>query len=146
MDEQAFAPDASEAKLDEVPTQPLWVDGKRAKVGSLALTNDRILFVKDVGGAGGAGLVESILAAPGEVLAASTERAQVVVALPLLTRARVVPRRLVADLYEFTLSDGSTCRVGKHVGKRWEPTIHRLLTERHQRSIVNEGNAGWRVE
>jgi hypothetical protein len=45
-----------------------------------------------------------------------------------------------------TQPDGSACRVGKHLGERWEPTIHRLLTERHQRSVVNEGASGWRVE
>jgi hypothetical protein len=145
MGERAFAPGTPEAKLDEVPTQPVWVEGTRAKIGSLALTNDRILFVKDVGGAGGAGLVESLLAAPGEMAAQATERAQAVVPLAQVSGGRVVPRRLVADLYEFTLADDSTCRVGKHLGERWEPTIHRLLTERHQRSVVSEGTTGWRV-
>jgi hypothetical protein len=35
------------------------VQGKRAKIGSVVLTNDRIVFVKDAGGAGGGGLIES---------------------------------------------------------------------------------------
>jgi hypothetical protein len=121
------------------------VEGKRAKIGSLASTNDRIILVKDVGGAGGAGLVESLLAAPWEMLAAATERTQVVAALPEVTGAGVVPRRLLADLYEFRLADGSTRRLGKQLGKRWEPVIHRLLTERHRRSVVSEGTGGWRV-
>jgi hypothetical protein len=145
MDEAAFAPDAPEAKLDQLPSQPVWVQGKRAKIGSIALTNDRILFVEGASGAGEGGLIESLLSAPLEMLAEAKERARVVVTLPQLTGGTVVPRRLVADLYEFTHADGSKCRVGKHIGERWEPTIHRLLTERHGRSVSREGTAGWRV-
>src|SRR5689334_7332041 len=99
MDEAAFAPEAPDAKLDQLPSQPVWAQGKRAKIGSIALTNDRILFVEGASGAGAGGLIESLLSAPLEMLAEAKERARVVVTLPQLTGGTVVPRRLVADLY-----------------------------------------------
>jgi hypothetical protein len=146
VDDRAFASDSPEVQLDEVPTQPVWIQGKRSMVGSVVLTNDRILFIKSASGAPQSGLVGHLLSAPLDALAQALERAQVVVSLPDVTGAKVVPRRLVADLYEFTLADGSTCRFGKHLGERWEHTIHRLLTERHGRSIVPDRAGAWRVE
>jgi hypothetical protein len=145
VDDRAFAPGTPEVQLDEVPNQPIWSEGKRAKIGSVVLTNDRILFIKDAAGAPPSGLVAQVLSAPLEMLAQASERAQVVVTLPELAGARVVPRRLVADLYDFTLGDGATCRFGKHLRERWDPTIQRLMTERHNRPVVDEGTSGWRV-
>jgi hypothetical protein len=46
VDDQAFAPGTPEVQLDEVPNQPIWSEGKRARIGSVVLTNDRILFIK----------------------------------------------------------------------------------------------------
>jgi hypothetical protein len=145
VDDQAFRPDSPEIQLDEVPTQPVWIQGRRATVGSVVLTNDRILFIKDASGSPQSGLVGQLLSAPLDALAQALERAQVVVSLPEVTGGKVVRRRLVADLYEFTLADGSTCRFGNHLGERWEQTVHRLLTERHGRSIVPDGAGAWRV-
>lgn len=144
VDDQAFAPGTPEVQLDAVPNQPIWSEGKR-RIGSILLTNDRILVIKDAGGGPPTGLVAQLLSAPLEILAHANERAQVVVILADVTRARVVPRRLVADLYEFTLADGSTCRFGKHLQTRWDPMIQRLMTERHNRPVVDEGSSGWRV-
>jgi hypothetical protein len=146
VSDQNFAPDAPEVQLDEVPTQPVWVHGKRPRVGSVVLTNDRILFIKSAGAAPQSGLAGQLLSAPLDALAQTLERAQEVVSLSEMTGAKVVPRRLVADLYEVTLADGSTCRFGKHLRERWELTIRRLLTERHGRSVVDDGDDAWRVE
>lgn len=146
VDDRAFASDSPEVQLDEVPTQPVWIQGKRSTVGSVVLTNDRILFIRGASGSPQSGLVGQLLSVPLDALAQALERAQVVVSLPDVTGAKVVPRRLVADLYEFRLADGSTCRFGKHLGERWEQTIHRLLTQRHGRSIVPDGAGAWRVE
>jgi hypothetical protein len=144
VDDEAFAPGTPEVQLDGVPNQPIWSEGKR-RIGSILLTNDRIMFIKEAGGGPPTGLVAQLLSAPLEILAQANERAQVVVPLPEVTRARVVPRRLVADLYELTLDDGSTCRFGKHLQTRWDPIIQRLMSERHNRPVVDEGSSGWRV-
>ncbi len=144
MDEQAFLPGTPQVQLEEVPTVPVWIRDERAKVGSLVLTNHRILFIKGSGGPPEP-LVTQLLSASLEMLARATEHAQVLIVLAEIARASVFPRRLVADLHEFTLADGSSCRVGKRLGERWEPTIHRLLTERHQRSVVPDGTGAWRV-
>ena len=150
MGDEAFMAGSREVELDRVGSQPVWIEGKRAKLGVLILTNDRILFIEGSFGAGGAGLTDalivSVVSAAGEKLAEPTAKAQEVVVLVHVRGGHVAPRRLLADLYEFTLADGSTRRIGKRLAERWESTIRRLLAERHQRSLMSEGNHGWRVE
>jgi hypothetical protein len=60
--------------------------------------------------------------------------------------ARPVKRRFLPDLYEFTMADGSTCRIAAKTSKNWTPTIRRLLTERHGLNVYDDGDHWWRVE
>jgi hypothetical protein len=145
VDERTFQPGTPEVQIEEVPTMPVWIGDRRAQVGSLVLTNDRMLWIKETGAGAAESVITELLATPGQVLARAREEAQVLMPLGELARARIVPRRVVANLYEFTLADGSIFRIGARLAQRWEPTIQRLLTERHQRSVVRDDSEGWSV-
>jgi hypothetical protein len=45
---------------------------------------------------------------------------------------------MLPDLYELTLTDGSTCRTHRKLHKKWDATIRRLLTERHGAAVVED--------
>jgi hypothetical protein len=54
-------------------------------------------------------------------------------------------RKMLPDLYMLTRADGKTCRLHRGLRKKWDPTIRRLLAERHGLSVSDDGD-GWRVE
>lgn len=148
MAEEAFAPGAEESEIDRRSGAAVSVGGERGKLGWVMLTNDRILFTQQkfasTGGAGALGALvvdqlqkrsERKAGGPSEVLKLADVRA-----------AKLKKRRLLPDLYEFTLADGSTCWTSKDIRKHWDSLIRRLLTERHGRTVIDDGADGWRVE
>jgi hypothetical protein len=145
MDDAAFAPGGPEVDLDRQDGTPVFVEGARGKMGSIVLTNDRIVFAhKSYGPTGN--IVGDLVAAGLE--ARSTQKAggpQEILRIADLRGGRVQRRRLLPDLYELTLADGSTCRLHRALRKKWDPTIRRLLSERHGRAVREDGD-GWRVE
>lgn len=147
MQEEAFAPGAPEVELEQRRGIAVSVRGERGKMGTAVLTNDRILFTQQKFAAAGGGLLEAVVA---DQLQKRHERKaggpQEVLALAELRGARMNRRRLLPDLYEFTLADGSTCWLSRDVRKTWDPAIRRLLVERHGRTVVDDGEGGWRVE
>jgi hypothetical protein len=62
-----------------------------------------------------------------------------------LRGGRLQRRRLIPNLYELTLADGSTFRTHRSLRKRWDETIRRLLSERHALTVTHDGD-GWRAE
>jgi hypothetical protein len=146
--EDPFAPGAPEAEIERLKGQPVMVDGERGKLGWVMLTNDRILFTHQkfaAGGTAGAlgGLVAAGLQKRSEKKAGGPRE---VVVLSKVTGAQPVKRRMLADLWELEMADGSTCRLAAKTGKKWDPTIRRLLTDRHGKTVVEEGEGAWRVE
>jgi hypothetical protein len=145
MDDAAFAPGAPEVELDARDGLPVHVDGERGRMGRVVLTNERILLTDTVAGTG------SVL---GELVAAGVEaRRQKAAGGPTeiariteLRAGRTQQRRLLPDLYELTLADGSTCRTHRKLRKKWDTTIQRLLTERHGFAVTaDEATGGWRA-
>jgi hypothetical protein len=143
----AFIPGTPEVELEKLSGQPVMREGERGKLGWIVLTNDRVLFTDQKFVSTGSEGVLGDLAV--QLLQKRSEKKaggpRAVVELAELRSAQDVKRRLLADLYEFTMADGSTCRVSKTVRDKWSATIRRLLTERHGRSLVDEGEYGFRV-
>jgi hypothetical protein len=99
---------------------PVAVEGERGKMGSGAALQDR--HEKKAGG-------------PREIVRLAEVRG-----------ARRQRRRMLLDLYELTLADGTRCRVHRKLLKKWDPTIRRLMVERHGLAITDHGPDGWRSE
>jgi hypothetical protein len=122
--------------------------GQRGMIAHVILTNDRILFSRQLFASPGEGGLAALLVERqiqkqyDEGSGGPTE----LLALADIRSAKKLRRPLRGDLYEFTLEDGSTGGLGASAGKTWDPQIRRLLTERHGRSVVDDGDTGWRVE
>ena len=148
MDEQAFSPEASEIELAVRGGEPLMLEGQRGKLGTLVLTNDRILFTHQKFAASAGGGVLAVLVA-GELQRRSEKKAggpMEVAAISEIRGGAPAKRRFLPDLYELRLDDGSSFRISLKQGERWEPAIRRLLAERHGRALSDEGDGGWRAD
>jgi hypothetical protein len=147
MADDAFAPGTPEGELEQRGGIAVSVRGERGKMGTVVLTNDRLLFTQQKFATAGGGVLAAVAA---DQLQKRYERKsggpREVLALAGLRGAGLKRRRLLPDLYEFTLDDGSTCWVSRDLRETWDPTIRRLLAERHQRRVVDDGEDGWRVE
>jgi len=148
MTDDLYAPGTAEVEIEREKGQPVMVDDERGKLGWVMLTNDRILFTHQKFAAGpGGGALPSLVA--GTLQKRSEKKAggpREVAALADVRAGTPVKRRMLPDLYELSLADGSTCRLSAKLGKKWSPTIRRLLTERHGRTVVDEGGDSWRAE
>ena len=147
--DDAFSPESPEIQLDQRGGTGVVIQGERGKLGWVALTNDRVLFTQ-----------QKFAASPGTgVLAAAVARGlqkrsekkaggpREVFSLTEVRSARFVKRRWpLGDVYEFTLADDTTCGLGKSLLKAWDAQIRRLLTERHSRTVVDDGEECWHVE
>jgi hypothetical protein len=146
--EEAFARGTGEVELERHKGIAVSVGGERGKMGSVMLTNDRILFTQQKfmntgqGGALGALVVDQLQKRSEKRAGGPRE----VLKLADIRSARTNKRRMLPDLYEFTLADGSTSWLSKEMRKRWDDTIRRLLAERHGRTVIDDGEGGWRVE
>jgi hypothetical protein len=145
MGEDVYAAGTPEAEIDKADGTPVAQSGKRGFMANITLTNDRMLFVDQKFGSSG-NLVGDVIGAA--LQGRSEEKAGgplVLLTFTDILRARPDKRRMLPDLYEFTLADGSTCRIHRKQGKKWNPIIRRLLTERHGRTVVDDGDNAWSV-
>lgn len=147
MDDAVFAAGTPEVEIDRQDGMPVHIEGERGAMCNLALTNDRILGVdQKFGTAGSESITGSLIA---EFLQARSEAKaggpREIVRLAEIRGARLQRRRLLPDLYELTLADGSTCRTHRKLRKKWDATIRRLLTERHGISSLEDVEDGWRA-
>ena len=148
MDEAAFSLDAPETELEVRGGEPLMLEGERGKLGTLVLTNDRILFTqKKFVSASGGGALAALVA--GGLQRRSEKKAGGPMEVALIAEIRggaPAKRKFLPDLYAFTLEAGSGFRVSLKNGERWEPTIRRLLSDRHGRTVSDEGDGAWRAD
>lgn len=140
MDDAAFAPDTPEVEIDRRDGMPVFIQGEKNDMGDLTLTNDRILFVSSKLGSTG-NLIGDLI---GSALQGDQKKHEIV-RLAELRGGRMQNRRLVPDLYELTLADGRSVRTHRKLRKKWDATIRRLLTDRHDATVTPDGDA-WRAE
>ena len=147
MGEEAFAAGSAESELEQASGEPVMVGDERGKLGWVFLTNDRILFTQQKFAATGAGGALGALAA--DQLQKRSEKKsggpREVAVLADVRGGGPQSRRFLPDLYELRLADGSNVRLSKKLGQKWEPTIRRLVAERHGRTVTDEGD-GWRAD
>jgi len=145
MDDAAFAPDTPEVEIFRKDGTPVAIEGERGKMGEIMLTNERILLTHESFGPSGTlvgGIVE--LAAEG-VANRGAKGPREIVRLSQLRAGGTQRRRMIPDLYMLTLADGSTVRLHRVLRKKWDPTIRRLISERHGLTVTDDGD-GWRAE
>jgi hypothetical protein len=147
VDDEVFAPGTPEVEIDRQDGLPLAIEGERGKMGSLTLTNDRVLFVDEKFGSHTGNLVGDLVGAALQGRhEAKAGGPREIVRLAEVRGARRQRRRMLLDLYELTLADGTTCRVHRKLLKKWDPTIRRLVVERHGLAIADATADGWRSE
>ena len=147
LNDAAFAVGTPEVEIDRQDGMPIKLEGESGKMGNLTLTNDRILFVHQKFGTSGSESAAGMVLA-GALQGRSEQKAggpREIVRLAEVRGGRLQHRRLVPNLYELTLADGSTCRMHRKLRKKWDATIRRLVAERHGAAMVEDGEDGWRA-
>ena len=148
MGDEVFTPGTDEAEVEVRKGSAVSIGGERGKMGTVVLTNDRILFTQQkfaqsgTGGVLGALVIDQLQKRSERKAGGPTE----VFALPEVRKAYLKKRRMLPDLYEFELDDGSTCWFSKDIRKHWDGTIRRLLSARPGRTVVDDGDDAWRVD
>lgn len=149
MQDEVFSPDAPETQLDQRGGTGVVIQGERGKLGWLTLTNDRVLFThqKFAASPGTGALAAGVAAALQKRSEKKAGGPREVFSLTEVSSARFVKRRWpLGDLYEFTLTNGATCGLGKSLLAAWDAHIRRLISERHGRTVVEDGSHSWHVE
>lgn len=147
MGDDLYAVGTPEAELDKATGTPVAISGQRGFMANLSLTNDRLLAVDQKFGSGTGNLLGDLIGAG--LQARSEEKAggpRVVLTFTDIRRAEMQNRKLLPDMYMFTLADGSTCRIHRKQGKKWNPIIKRVLVERHGKTVADAGDGAWTVE
>ena len=148
MGEEIYSPGAPEAEIDRRAKALVMPQDERGKIGYVMLTNDRILFTQQKWDAGPGGGALAALVAKG--LQSRSEKKsggpREIVSLSEVSGIRKIRRRMRGDVYEFTMSDGSTSAVDAKAVKQWNGLILRLLAERHGRSVSEVGEDAWQID
>ena len=140
-----FAPGTPEVEIGHKDGLPVAVDGEKGRMGKVVLTNDRIIFASSSLGPSG-NILGDVVAAALESRADSKAGGPAeLVRLAELRSGGVDRRRMLPDLYELRLADGGRVRLHRSLRKKWDPTIRRLLAERHGLTVRDDGD-GWRVD
>jgi hypothetical protein len=139
MDDQAFQPDTPEQVLHEQATVLMAGGPFTNKRGNAFLTNDRILFADvkfDPGEIGGAlaGWLESF-----------RKDRPPMVDMPLadVTKVWHLKKLTVRDIIVVESSSGEA-RFSTGF-KEWTPLLRRAITERHGRTVTDDGEEGFSV-
>ncbi|MEA2477369.1 MAG: hypothetical protein QOC87_1568 [Actinomycetota bacterium] len=146
MDDQSFAPGTPEAELNNQVTVLMAGGPLKNKRGHAILTNDRVLFFDQRFNAQQSAAVGGILAG---LLAQGLEKARgtkpPIVDMPLTDIAHVshVTKMTVRDILVIEGPNGTIQFAQGY--KTWEPLLRRALTERHDRTIVEDGSGSWKV-
>jgi hypothetical protein len=141
MSDDPYVAGTPEADVDVAKGCAVEVNDERGRRGDVTLTNDRLLFGNPSSGPVTGNLLGDLA---GSLLTGSHDPG-VLLTLPEVRSGGVRKRRLLPDLYEFTQADGATCRLPMKQGRKWEVLVRRLLTERHGRTVVDDGD-GWKVQ
>jgi len=146
MDEDAFQTGTPEDLLHDQATVLMAGGSLKNKRGHAHLTNDRVLFMdqrfdpKQAGAVGGA-----LAGALAEQLEKRRKERPPMVDFPLtdITRVSHVTKLTVRDILVIETAAGET-RFSTGF-KEWNPLLRRALTERHGRTVVDDGPDGWTV-
>jgi hypothetical protein len=146
MDDEAFRPGTPETELADLTTVLMGRNVLKNKRGHALLTNDRVLFSDQRFDPTLAGGVGGPLAG---ALAGALERRRKgkppILDFPLtdITRVSHVTKMTVRDILVIEAGDEEH-RFGEGF-KTWSPVLRRALTERHGRTIMDDGPDNWRV-
>ena len=146
MDEQAFQPGTPEDLLHDQATVLMAGGSLKNRRGHAHLTNDRVLFMDqrfDPTAARGAGGV--LAGALAEQLEKRRKERPPMVDLPLtdITRVSHVKKLTVRDILVIETAAGETRFANGF--EAWNPLLRRALTERHGRTVVDDGPDAWKV-
>jgi hypothetical protein len=147
MGDEVYSAGTPEEELERSKKVLVMPEGERGKLAWVMLTNDRILFTQQKWDAGvGGGALTAVLA---DQLQKHSEKKsggpRELIRLGDVTGIKKIRRRMRGDIYEFTMSDGSTCAVGAEAMKKWDGAVRRLLSERHGRTVSEAGEDSWSV-
>jgi hypothetical protein len=146
MDEHAFRPGTPEDLLHDQATVLISGGPLKNKRGHAHLTNDRVLFMDQRFDATQAQAVGGMLAG---ALAEQLERRRkerppmVDLRLTDITRVSHVKKLTVRDILVIETASGETRFANGF--QSWNPLLRRALTERHRRTVVDEGPDSWKV-
>ena len=138
---------APEEVIDQRDKVLLLPAGQRGKICHVTLTTDRILFSQQrFMATPGAGLLEAVVAGKLEQLVQKHSGGPYeVLRLADVRAVRRIRRPLRGDVYEFELADGTKVAIGASAMKRWDGRVRELLSDRHGRTVSDDGDGGWRV-
>ena len=147
MAEEVFTAGSPEVDVNSSRKSLVMQEGERGKIGTVVLTNDRMLFTQQKFDSGvGGGALGALVA---EGLQKRSEKKsggpRELFSLSEVQGIKKVRRRMRGDIYEFTLIDGTTCAVDAKAMKGWNETVLRLLAERHGRTVSEVGEDAWQV-
>jgi hypothetical protein len=146
MDDDAFRPGTPEVQLHDEATVLMAGGALKNKRGVLHLTNDRLFFNDQrfnpqlAGGVGG-----PLAGALSEALEKLRKEHPPMIDLALtdITRVSHVTKLTVRDILVVETAAGESRFASGF--KSLNPLLRRTLTERHGRSVVDEGADAWRV-
>lgn len=146
MDDDAFRPETPEVPLHDMSTVLMASGPLKNKRGHAHLTNDRIFFSDrrfDAAAAGGAG--GALAGATASAFEKLRKERPPMVDFPLtdVTRVAHVTKLTVRDILVIETAAGETRFANGF--KDWSPLLRRVLTERHGRTVVDDGEDGWQV-
>jgi hypothetical protein len=146
MDDDAFRPGAPELPLHDMATVLMASGPLKNKRGHAHLTNDRIFFSDrrfDAAAAGGAG--GALAGATASAFEKLRKERPPMVDFPLtdVTRVAHVTKLTVRDILVIETAAGETRFANGF--KEWSPSLRRVLTERHGRTLADDGEDGWHV-
>lgn len=145
MDEDAFRPGTPEVELHNQATVLMSSGPLSNKRGNALLTNDRVLFTDQrfdpTLSRGVGGVLAGALA---EQLEKLRKERPPMVDLPLtdITRVSHVTKLTVRDILVIETASGETRFANGF--KAWSPLLRRALTERHGRTVAEDGSDAWR--
>jgi hypothetical protein len=141
MDDDAFRPGTPEVQLHDEATVLMAGGALKNKRGVLHLTNDRLFFNDQRFDTSLGGLAGSVSQALENLR--KEHPPMIDVALTDITRVAHVTKLTVRDILVVeTVAGESRFNTGF---KTLNPLLRRALTERHGRSVVDDGEDAWRV-
>src|SRR5688500_8729713 len=146
MTEEAFQPGTPEDVLNEQETVLMAGGPLSNKRGHAYLTNDRVFFMDTRFNPSQAGAVGGWLAGKlAEELEKRRKERPPMVDFPLtdVKRVALVKKLTVRDILVIETPAGETRFANGY--KAWSPLLRRALTERHGRTVVDEGPDAWSV-
>jgi hypothetical protein len=146
MDDDAFRPGTPEVQLQDLGTVLMAGGPFSNKRGHALLTNDRVLFSDQKFDAAMSTAVGGVLAG---TLASGLEKLRKehppMVDMPLtdITRVSHVTKLTVRDILVIETAAGETRFANGF--KDWSPLLRRALSERHGRTVADDGEDAFRV-